>query len=148
MSTRTKVETRACTKCGVEYERTPENFWARSAGDGLHSWCKECTRTANREYRRKVLATPEGRAANAHSVFLSRIRTQPAYLNLHASARAMERLAESHPAEFEALKAQAADELRDRCAAPWADHRLPIPLAPIVLLDPDGRPETVRGTVS
>ena len=42
----------------------------------------------------------------------------------------------------------AADELRDRCAAPWADHRQSIPLAPIVLLDPDGRPETGRGTVS
>lgn len=48
--------TKTCTKCGAEKEisafyRHPEKK------DGLHSWCKECKNTVDREYHK----SPEGR---------------------------------------------------------------------------------------
>lgn len=40
-----------CTKCGESYPATTEYFAKR--GNGLHSWCRECMRKANRKYKRE-----------------------------------------------------------------------------------------------
>lgn len=43
--------TKECTKCGEPYPATTEYFTKK--GKGLHSWCRNCTRAWNREYKRK-----------------------------------------------------------------------------------------------
>ena len=41
---------RTCTKCGEAKPETTEYFVKMSKGrSGLHSWCKDCTKAANRE---------------------------------------------------------------------------------------------------
>lgn len=42
---------RVCTKCGDTYPATLEYFPKK--GNGLGTWCRECMRKANREYRQK-----------------------------------------------------------------------------------------------
>lgn len=47
------VSTKACTACGVVFERTAENFYVnRVTRDGLNSRCKGCQVAANTEYKR------------------------------------------------------------------------------------------------
>ena len=46
--------TKCCTKCGTEYPATLEYFpKKRGASGGLGSWCRNCLKVANREYRQK-----------------------------------------------------------------------------------------------
>lgn len=50
-------QTKRCSKCGKEYPKDRENFYALKDGaDGLHSWCKECCRAAGRKRKRTPVA--------------------------------------------------------------------------------------------
>ncbi len=52
MAIAVEIETKACTKCGIEYPATLEYFYKKSAKkDGLQSQCKGC----EREYRRSEI---------------------------------------------------------------------------------------------
>lgn len=42
---------KTCTKCGVDYPATAEYFNRhKRTKDGLHPWCKRCTKKARKEY--------------------------------------------------------------------------------------------------
>lgn len=44
-------QNKRCTKCGIEYPRTPDFFSRKkSSKDGLRSACKVCTRSANKRW--------------------------------------------------------------------------------------------------
>lgn len=43
----------SCTKCGVEYPRTLENFIThKAAKDGMTTWCRQCYRDHNARWRK------------------------------------------------------------------------------------------------
>ena len=44
------IPTKKCTKCGAELPKTTEYF--NKQGKYLASWCKQCTRNNNKEYRK------------------------------------------------------------------------------------------------
>lgn len=44
------IPTKKCTKCGAELLKTTEYF--NKQGKYLASWCKQCTRNNNKEYRK------------------------------------------------------------------------------------------------
>ena len=45
-----RVDIKKCTKCGAELPKTTEYF--NKQGKYLASWCKQCTRNNNKEYRK------------------------------------------------------------------------------------------------
>jgi 5-methylcytosine-specific restriction endonuclease McrA len=48
--------TKPCSKCGVEFAATPENFYREKGGkDGLRADCKACVRKREGEYRQEHL---------------------------------------------------------------------------------------------
>ena len=60
--------TKCCPRCGVEYPATLEYFPPYKKNlDGLHYWCRVCTRAAKREWQKK--ADPEKRRRMAREYY-------------------------------------------------------------------------------
>lgn len=113
-----------CSKCG---ETKPlEDFYRKARmTDGRDSWCKECKRTAQREWNaaRRERMGEEAWLAHRREV-MTQIRRNPRVkardgAQSKAYDAAMTRLRELHRADFERLY----EEERGKLGVPFVNHR-------------------------